>query len=86
MTDSSPQEPPEHPGTPRWVKVFAIVAAVLALLVVVLMLVGGGQHGPGRHLSSTCECERPPASTAAVEIAPSAHPSDGPARLAGVHA
>jgi hypothetical protein len=38
---------------PRWVKVFLIVAAVLLLLMVALMLVSGGQHGPGRHLSSS---------------------------------
>jgi hypothetical protein len=39
-------------GMPRWVKRFLIVAAALVLLVVALMLVSGGQHGPGRHLSS----------------------------------
>jgi hypothetical protein len=38
-------------GTPRWVKVSAIVAAVLVLLVAV-MLVSGGRHGPGRHQPS----------------------------------
>ena len=40
------------PGTPRWVKVFGIVALVLALLLVVLLLTSGGQHGPGRHIPS----------------------------------
>jgi hypothetical protein len=35
-------------GTPRWVKVFGIIAVVLVLVVVVLLLVGGN-HGPGRH-------------------------------------
>jgi hypothetical protein len=34
-------------GTPRWVKVFAIVGALLVLLVIVMLLAG---HGPGRHL------------------------------------
>lgn len=34
---------------PRWVKVAGIVLAVLALLVVIAMLVGGGEHGPARH-------------------------------------
>jgi hypothetical protein len=38
-------------GTPRWVKVFGVIALVLILLVVV-MLVIGGNHGPGRHASS----------------------------------
>ena len=41
------------PGVPRWVKVFAVVAGVLALLAVILMLTGlGGEHGPGRHTGS----------------------------------
>lgn len=35
-------------GMPRWVKVSAIVVAALLVLMVVLMLVGG-DHGPGRH-------------------------------------
>jgi hypothetical protein len=35
-------------GTPRWVRVSAIVVLVLVVLVVV-MLVIGGNHGPGRH-------------------------------------
>jgi hypothetical protein len=37
-------------GTPRWVKVFGVVALVVVLLFVVLILTGrGGEHGPGRH-------------------------------------
>jgi hypothetical protein len=42
-------------GTPRWVKVFGIVVAVLVLVLVVLLVVRGGppgDHGPGRHTSS----------------------------------
>jgi hypothetical protein len=39
-------------GVPRWVTVFVITALGLALLIVVAMLLSGGQHGPGRHLSS----------------------------------
>jgi hypothetical protein len=40
----------ERPGgTPRWVKAFAAVAAVLLLVAVVVKIVGGGEHGPGRH-------------------------------------
>jgi hypothetical protein len=41
----------EPSGTPRWVKVFWIVLAVLAVALVVLMLFAG-RHGPGRHASS----------------------------------
>jgi hypothetical protein len=40
---------PSYPGTPRWVKVFGIVAIVLVVLVVIMLLTG---HGPGRHASS----------------------------------
>jgi hypothetical protein len=36
---------------PRWVKVFVIVAAVVLVLMVLAMLITGGQHGPGRHQS-----------------------------------
>lgn len=39
-------------GMPRWVKMSAIVAVLLAVLVVVVMLLSGGEHGPGRHLSA----------------------------------
>jgi hypothetical protein len=38
-------------GTPRWVKVFGIVVA-LVLLVVIVMVAAGGSHGPDRHLPS----------------------------------
>jgi hypothetical protein len=37
------------PGMPRWVKVSAIIIGVLALVVVAIMLIGGGDHGPDRH-------------------------------------
>ena len=43
------EDEPRHPGAPRWVKVSAIIAGVLILLVVIALLVGG-DHGPGRHL------------------------------------
>ena len=39
------------PGIPRWVKVSGIVVAVLIVLVIAVMLLAGGNHGPGRHLS-----------------------------------
>ena len=39
------------PGTPRWVKVFGIVALVVILLLVILLLIGPGSHGPGMHSS-----------------------------------
>jgi hypothetical protein len=36
--------------TPRWVKVFGIIVIVLVLLLGGLVLFGGGEHGPGRHI------------------------------------
>ncbi|MDT9698387.1 hypothetical protein [Streptomyces sp. P17] len=37
-------------GVPRWVKVSALIAVVVVLLFVVVLLVKGpGDHGPGRH-------------------------------------
>jgi hypothetical protein len=37
--------------TPRWVKVFGLVALAVAVGFVVLLLAGRGGHGPGRHSS-----------------------------------
>jgi hypothetical protein len=37
-------------STPRWVKVFGIIAVVLVLLIVIVLLTRGpGGHVPGRH-------------------------------------
>jgi hypothetical protein len=51
---NSDNHKPETPtaGMPRWVKAFLITAAALVLLMVAVMLIMGGDHGPGRHLSS----------------------------------
>jgi hypothetical protein len=38
-------------GTPRWVKVFGIIALVMVVLFVV-MLFSGRRHGPARHTPS----------------------------------
>jgi len=40
-------------GTPRWVKVFGVIALILVVLVVVMLVTGRGGHGPGRHASSS---------------------------------
>ena len=49
----SPGPGPDHgefQGMPRWVKVSGIVVVLLAVLVAVLLVLGGpGGHGPGRH-------------------------------------
>jgi hypothetical protein len=52
---------------PRWVKVFVVVAMVVLLLMIVAMLITGGQHGPGRHLSASAMYERTAASAAAAD-------------------
>ncbi len=54
MTDSSRHPsndaaPDSHPGLPRWVKLLGIGAAVVVIVLVVAMLLVGGQHGPGMH-------------------------------------
>jgi len=43
---------PPHPGTPRWVNVFGVIAVLLFLFVLYSVLSGGGGHGPSRHGSS----------------------------------
>ncbi len=40
-----------RPRTPHWVKVIGITLLVLILMLVIMMLFGGN-HGPGRHISS----------------------------------
>lgn len=48
-------DPPRYPnsreeaGIPRWVKVLGIVVAVVVLLVVATMFIGGAGHSPRRH-------------------------------------
>ena len=40
-------------GTPRWVKVFGVIALVVVMLFLGLMIFGSpGGHGPRRHLST----------------------------------
>jgi hypothetical protein len=51
--DTRMPDPPPYPGTPRWVKVFGILAIGLVLLVAIVVFTGvGGPHGPGRHMQS----------------------------------
>ena len=56
MADPSSQSGPDTggsgstTGTPRWAKTFGIIAIVLALLLIIVLL-AGGDHGPGRHTS-----------------------------------
>lgn len=45
------RDPGSTTSTPRWLKVFGIIALVVILLVGILLLIGG-EHGPGRHAPS----------------------------------
>jgi hypothetical protein len=45
---------------PRWVKIFIAAAVALIVLMVVAMLLIGGHHGPGRHLSSPTQARTAP--------------------------
>ena len=49
MADLPPAPDRESTATPLWVKVFGTIALVLILLLVI-MLIAGGNHGPGRHV------------------------------------
>lgn len=46
------------PSTPRWVKVFGIIALVLVLLFVILHLTGNNFGGHGRHSLPTSVIEQ----------------------------
>ena len=48
MVEESPESGGRGPaaGMPQWVKVFAVVAAIFVVLLVVMLLTG---HGPGQH-------------------------------------
>jgi hypothetical protein len=50
-----------YPGTPRWVKLSGIVALVLVLVMVIVLLASGGDHGPGRHMPSGGDGDARPA-------------------------
>jgi hypothetical protein len=54
MTDQPSPEFEREPDaeTPRWVKTFVIIGGIVILLLLGVLLFGGGQHGPGRHVSS----------------------------------
>ena len=43
------RRPGSRSGTPLWVKLFGLITLIVALALVVVLLVSGGDHGPGRH-------------------------------------
>jgi hypothetical protein len=54
MTGSAPDPLDDRashrpPGLPRWVKFLALGALLVVTVLVVVMLLVGGEHGPGMH-------------------------------------
>jgi hypothetical protein len=52
-------------GPPRWVKVAGIIALALVVLLLIVLL-AGGNHGPGRHQASRAHGGHLPSVTTAV--------------------
>jgi len=63
-------DPPPDTGTPRWVMVFGIIVIVLVLLFVIVMFIGG-EHGPGRHTPSGDVGGQIPPSSLTEDLTPS---------------
>ena len=70
------------PGMPRWVKVTAVIVAVLALLLVIVMLISGGGHGPQRHQADGAAGPAARSSISAAFTLPSGNLGDHPAAAA----
>lgn len=68
----SPQK--ETYSTPRWVKVLGVSFIVLVLVLGIMMLASGGDHGPSRHAPSRdTDGNSPPASATQDHAAPVEH-------------
>ena len=65
------------PRTPRWVWAALVVVGVLVALGVVLLLVSGGEHGPGRHVPTSAA---PTSATAGATDTAGSTPSAGARR------
>lgn len=64
-------DPPSYPGAPRWVKVFGIIAGIVVLLIVAVIFIGGGEHGPGQHTpSGDAGSQAPPSSVMEAHVPP----------------
>ena len=51
----------DRPGMPRWVKVSAAITLAIAVVLITGLIVGKGDHGPGRHAPpSVTEAHVPP--------------------------
>ena len=56
----------DRPATPRWVKGIGIAILVGLVVIVGVMLLSGGQHGPGMHTGAASD-EPPTATSSAAE-------------------
>ena len=56
--DTSMSDRKSTTSTPRWVKVSGLVVIILVLLAVAIMVISGGEHGPGRHMPSSSNVEQ----------------------------
>ena len=52
MTDPPDYRDRDPQPARRWLRVLVIVTVIALLLVLVVRLVGGGEHGPARHSGS----------------------------------
>lgn len=74
MADSQPDSTTaQRPGTPRWVKAIGIVLLAAVLIALAVMVLGGGQHGPGMHGGTGGSS---PGSTAAASASAVGSPAD----------
>jgi len=48
--DANRRHQERRPPTPGWVKLLALAGVVIVVLVLTVVLLGGGAHGPGRHV------------------------------------
>ncbi len=58
---------PRPRGVPRWVKALIMLGLALLVLVAVMLLFGGG-HGPGRHSPSALPSAQPDAGRAGAVL------------------
>ena len=64
MTDSHEPRMDQRPKTPRWVLALGGGLLAVILLAILVMVLGGGQHGPGMHLGGGGAPASPSASAA----------------------
>lgn len=64
-------------GIPRWVKVSGALALIAVVALVFMLVVGGGEHGPGRHTSEGAGQQAQPGSQIPSGASESQTPSGG---------